>query len=195
MYRMLSVCLILGFLFGEVTNVKNEIKDVKTTIDSELKKPRGEENTELNELKNVRISSDSEHSITTVDEKTKKFKKKHDRSKDEVAKRNTHSIIPVASSQSNTNKNLENYFPSAETLIQKDKQPLLRYGIEHTPQRFRQKFLEPRTRIKNFYLTGQDIVSAGVGGGLFSGVISASAIQGKNLIKKVYKTKPKDYNM
>ena len=122
MYRMLSVCLTLGFLFGEVTTVKNEIEDVNITIDSGLKKPRGEENIEVNELKNVRTSSDSEHSINTVDKKIKKFKTKHDRSKDEVAKRNTHSVIPIVSSQSNTNKNLENYIPSAETLIQKDKQ-------------------------------------------------------------------------
>ena len=43
MYRMLSVCLTLGLLFGEVTTVKNEIEDVNITIDLGLKKPRGEE--------------------------------------------------------------------------------------------------------------------------------------------------------
>jgi all-trans-retinol 13,14-reductase len=63
------------------------------------------------------------------------------------------------------------------------------YGIDHTPERFKQKFLEPRTPIKNFYLTGQDIVSAGVGGAMFSGVVTASAMQGKNLFKKIYKNK------
>ena len=63
------------------------------------------------------------------------------------------------------------------------------YGIDHTPERFKQKFLEPRTPIKNFYLTGQDIVSAGVGGAIFSGVVTASAMQGKNLVKKIYKNK------
>ena len=63
------------------------------------------------------------------------------------------------------------------------------YGIDHTPQRFRQKFLKPRTPIKNFYLTGQDIISAGVGGALFSGAVTASAMQGKNLVKMVYKAK------
>ena len=63
------------------------------------------------------------------------------------------------------------------------------YGIDHTPERFKQKFLEPRTPIKNFYLTGQDIVSAGVGGAMFSGVVTASAMQGKNLVKKIYKNK------
>ncbi len=63
------------------------------------------------------------------------------------------------------------------------------YGIDHTPKRFKQKFLEPRTPIKNFYLTGQDIVSAGVGGAMFSGVVTASAMRGINLVKKVYKNK------
>jgi all-trans-retinol 13,14-reductase len=63
------------------------------------------------------------------------------------------------------------------------------YGIDHTPQRFRQKFLKPRTPIKNFYLTGQDIVTAGVGGALFSGVITASLMKGKNFMKKVYNSK------
>jgi len=30
------------------------------------------------------------------------------------------------------------------------------YGIDHSPSRYRQKFLQPRTPIKGFYLTGQD---------------------------------------
>lgn len=62
------------------------------------------------------------------------------------------------------------------------------YGLDHTPKRFRQKFLKPRTPIKGLYLTGQDIVTAGVGGALFSGVITASAITGKNYLN-VIKTK------
>ncbi|MFT5915431.1 MAG: all-trans-retinol 13,14-reductase [Bacteroidia bacterium] len=59
------------------------------------------------------------------------------------------------------------------------------YGLDHTPSRFRQSFLKPNTPIKNFYLTGQDIVSAGVGGALFSGVLSANVISGKNVLKKL----------
>jgi all-trans-retinol 13,14-reductase len=59
------------------------------------------------------------------------------------------------------------------------------YGIEHTPERFRQKFLRPRTPIKNFYLTGQDIVTAGVAGALFAGILTASVITKKNVVKKV----------
>jgi len=59
------------------------------------------------------------------------------------------------------------------------------YGLDHTPSRFRQKFLKPRTPVKNFYLTGQDIVSCGVGAALFSGVLTASAMTGANIMKKV----------
>lgn len=59
------------------------------------------------------------------------------------------------------------------------------YGLDHSPSRFRQPFLKPKTPIKNFYLTGQDIVTAGVGGALFSGVISSIAITGKNILKKI----------
>lgn len=59
------------------------------------------------------------------------------------------------------------------------------YGLDHSPSRFRQLFLKPKTPIKNFYLTGQDIVTAGVGGALFSGVLTAIAITGKNILKKV----------
>ena len=63
------------------------------------------------------------------------------------------------------------------------------YGIEHTPDRFRQKFLKPSTPINHFYLTGQDIVTAGVSAALFSGLLTASAITGKNMMKKIYKPK------
>ena len=59
------------------------------------------------------------------------------------------------------------------------------YGIDHTPARFRQRFLKPLTPIKGLYLTGQDIVTAGVGGALFSGLITASAMTGRNYIKKI----------
>lgn len=59
------------------------------------------------------------------------------------------------------------------------------YGLDHSPSRFRQAFLKPRTPIKNFFLTGQDIVTAGVGGALFSGVLTSMAITGKNVLKKV----------
>lgn len=59
------------------------------------------------------------------------------------------------------------------------------YGLDHSPGRFRQKFLRPRTPIQNFYLTGQDIVTAGIGGALFAGVLTVAAITGRNVMKKV----------
>ncbi len=61
------------------------------------------------------------------------------------------------------------------------------YGIDHNPKRFRQNFLRPKTKIKGLYLTGQDIVTAGVGAALFSGLITASAITRINFIKKIFK--------
>ena len=59
------------------------------------------------------------------------------------------------------------------------------YGLDHSPKRFRQEFLKPKTPIKNLYLTGQDIVTAGVAAALFSGVITSAAMTGKNIMKKV----------
>jgi all-trans-retinol 13,14-reductase len=55
------------------------------------------------------------------------------------------------------------------------------YGIDHTPDRFNQDFLRPTTPIKNLYLTGQDIISCGIGGALFSGLLTAMAITKKYL--------------
>ena len=62
------------------------------------------------------------------------------------------------------------------------------YGIDHSPERFNQKFLKPKTEIKNLFLTGQDIVTAGVGGALFSGLLTAIAVSKKNLFKKIKKS-------
>ena len=59
------------------------------------------------------------------------------------------------------------------------------YGIEHSPQRFESPILRPSTPIKNLYLTGQDIASCGIAGAMMSGVITASAMEKKNLLKGV----------
>ena len=56
------------------------------------------------------------------------------------------------------------------------------YGIAHTPERFDQKFLKPRTPLKGLWLTGQDVVTCGVGGALLSGFLTASAITKSNLV-------------
>ncbi len=61
------------------------------------------------------------------------------------------------------------------------------YGLDHGPDRFEAKFLKPSTPIDNLYLTGQDIVSVGIGGALMSGILTASAIMKTNLIEKFVK--------
>lgn len=61
------------------------------------------------------------------------------------------------------------------------------YGLDHTPQRFQQKFLRVHTPVKKLYLTGQDVVSAGIGGALAAGMITASAILKKDLSSKIRK--------
>jgi all-trans-retinol 13,14-reductase len=57
------------------------------------------------------------------------------------------------------------------------------YGLDHGPERFKKKYLKPSTPIKGLYLTGQDIVTVGIGGALMSGVLTASAILKTNLIR------------
>ena len=51
------------------------------------------------------------------------------------------------------------------------------YGLQHTPARFRQGFLKAATPIPGLYLTGQDIVSCGVAGAMFGGVLTAATLQ------------------
>ena len=60
------------------------------------------------------------------------------------------------------------------------------YGIDHTPNRFHQKWLKPKSEIKNLYLTGQDVLTVGVTSALFSGLVTASAITKKNLMKELF---------
>ena len=50
------------------------------------------------------------------------------------------------------------------------------YGLGHTPERFMQQWLQPKTPIKNLYLSGQDICSCGVGGALIGGYLCAYEI-------------------
>jgi len=51
-------------------------------------------------------------------------------------------------------------------------------GLDHTVERFEQSWIHPKTKIKNFYLTGSDVVTAGVGGALMGGVMSTTAMLG-----------------
>jgi all-trans-retinol 13,14-reductase len=52
------------------------------------------------------------------------------------------------------------------------------YGLEHDAQRFRQDWLHPVTPVKGLYLTGQDVVTAGIGGALMGGVLTTAAMLG-----------------
>ena len=69
------------------------------------------------------------------------------------------------------------------------------YGIDHTPGRFQEKWLRASTPIKNLYLTGQDIVTCGVGGALCAGILTSIAVLGPlaglNLIKLMSPTRSK----
>ena len=55
------------------------------------------------------------------------------------------------------------------------------YGIDHSPKRFRQKWLRPKSDIKNLYFTGQDVTTVGVSSAIFSGLLTASSVLKENL--------------
>jgi all-trans-retinol 13,14-reductase len=65
------------------------------------------------------------------------------------------------------------------------------YGIDHTPQRFRQGFLKPSTPIPGLYLTGQDIVTCGVAGAMFGGVLTATTLMRTSLLPGLVATATK----
>jgi all-trans-retinol 13,14-reductase len=59
------------------------------------------------------------------------------------------------------------------------------YGVSFAPERFRVPGLTPRTPIGGLFLTGQDVVAHGVVGALYSGLVTASAVLGRNVLKDV----------
>ena len=59
------------------------------------------------------------------------------------------------------------------------------YGLSAVPARFRIRALGARTPIRNLYLTGQDASVAGVTGALFGGMITASVLLKRNLMRIV----------
>ncbi len=52
------------------------------------------------------------------------------------------------------------------------------YGLDHHVERFDKPFLHPQTPIKGLYLTGADVVTAGVGGALMGGLMTTAAMLG-----------------
>lgn len=61
------------------------------------------------------------------------------------------------------------------------------YGLAHTPRRFEQRWLRPRTPIEGLYLTGADIASCGVMGALIGGMLCCSAVLKGNVLGQVLK--------
>ena len=50
------------------------------------------------------------------------------------------------------------------------------YGLETTPRRVMSDALRPRTPVPGLYLTGKDVLTPGIAGSLFSGMLTAAAI-------------------
>ncbi len=61
------------------------------------------------------------------------------------------------------------------------------YGLDNSPERFAQKFLKPKTPIKNLYLTGQDTITCGVGGAIMSGFLTACNLKKRSLYGRIRK--------
>jgi phytoene dehydrogenase-like protein len=56
------------------------------------------------------------------------------------------------------------------------------YGLAHVPARFEARALRPQTRLPGLYLTGADLVSAGVAGALLGGTLAAVAVAGREML-------------
>jgi len=61
------------------------------------------------------------------------------------------------------------------------------YGLQLTPNRFKQRWLRPRTPIKGLYLTGADAAGPGVMGALMGGMLCGSAVLKGNVLGQVLK--------
>ena len=53
------------------------------------------------------------------------------------------------------------------------------YGLDHFVDRFKKPFLHPITPVKGLYMTGADVMTAGVGGALMAGLMTSCAMQGR----------------
>jgi all-trans-retinol 13,14-reductase len=60
------------------------------------------------------------------------------------------------------------------------------YGLSPSPERFRMH-LRAQTPVRGLFLTGQDLAMAGVVGALYGGVMAASAVLRRNLLRKILK--------
>ncbi|MBT8048214.1 MAG: NAD(P)/FAD-dependent oxidoreductase [Xanthomonadales bacterium] len=63
------------------------------------------------------------------------------------------------------------------------------YGLDHTPERFEQDWLKPKTEIPGLWLTGQDVLTCGVVGAMVGGLLTAiqlGGLKGTQLAKKMF---------
>jgi all-trans-retinol 13,14-reductase len=63
------------------------------------------------------------------------------------------------------------------------------YGIDHTPHRFEQHWLKPKTEIPGLWLTGQDVLTCGVVGAMVGGLLTAIQLggwKGMKLARKMF---------
>jgi len=110
----------------------------------------------------------------------KKRGAEYENGKDELSKR----ILDVVSKQvSGLEKHID-YQELSTPLTVRDLANYQRgemYGIDHSPQRFRQRWLRPQSSIGDLYFVGQDVTTVGVSSALFSGLLTASAVLGQDL--------------
>lgn len=59
------------------------------------------------------------------------------------------------------------------------------YGLEHSVARFQRPFLHPQLPVKNLYVTGVDVMTGGVGGGLMGGMLTTMRMMGLRHMGKV----------
>jgi len=52
-------------------------------------------------------------------------------------------------------------------------------ALDHFVDRFKKPFLHPITPVKNLYMTGSDVMTAGVGGAMMAGMMTTCAMQGR----------------
>ncbi len=61
------------------------------------------------------------------------------------------------------------------------------YGVPPTPRRFQYKWINPKTPVKNLYLTGTDAATLGVFGALMGGLYATATITGRRGMLKMMK--------
>lgn len=57
------------------------------------------------------------------------------------------------------------------------------YGLDHTPERFAQSWVKPKTPIKGLYITGQDVFCCGVVPAMLTGIMTAATMLGPQAAK------------